>query len=304
MKTRLTPYYINLVYDACLKSFWRKRALSKFLRQCGVSESFIATWGPEESKRDILDRLFLELPKTDHGRSGLVRIATCLMDQQSFPDLTNWEDSATKIKDAHDAVSRLRLYHSRQQDDLQSEEEKARARDEFRRKQEQVTRSQQSLQKLNERLTELGKQLGQQRAGYDFQDWFYDLLDFSEIPARKPYVHDGRQIDGSLTLSGTTYLIELKFTAEQAGAPDIDTFFRKVTSKADNTMGIMVSISGYSSIARKEASGEKTPILLLDHGHVYLVLGGIMGFGDIIDRVRRHASQTGEAYLSASEFSG
>ena len=66
---------------------------------------------------------------------------------------------------------------------------------------------------------------------------------FSEIPNRKPYVHGGRQIDGSLTLSGTTYLVELKFTAEQAGVGNIDTFFKKVSSKADNTMGIMVSIS-------------------------------------------------------------
>lgn len=304
MKTRLTPYYTNLVYDACLKSFWRKKALSKFLRQCGVSESFISTWTPEESKRDFLDRLFAELPKTDRGRSGLLRIATCLMDQQSFPDLENWEDSAIKIKGAHDAVSRLRVYHSRQQDELQSEEEKARVREEFRNRQEQVTRSQQSLQKLNDGLNELGRRLGEQQSGYDFQDWFFALLDFSEIDNRKPYVHDGRQIDGSLTLSGTTYLIELKFTAEQASAPDIDTFYRKVTSKADNTMGIMVSISGYSSIARNEASGERTPILLLDHSHLYLVLGGIMGFGDVIERLRRHASQTGEAYLPASAFSG
>ena len=69
-------------------------------------------------------------------------------------------------------------------------------------------------------------------------------------------------------------------------------------------MGVMVSISGYSSVARQEASGERTPLLLLDHGHLYLVLGGIMGMADVIDRVRRHASQTGEAYLAASDFGG
>ena len=67
-------------------------------------------------------------------------------------------------------------------------------------------------------------------------------------------------------------------------------------------MGIMVSISGYSSVAKKEASGAKTPILLLDHGHIYLVLGGIMGLADVIDRIRRHASQTAEAYLAANDF--
>lgn len=90
----------------------------------------------------------------------------------------------------------------------------------------------------------------------------------------------------------------------QADAPDVDTFFKKVTSKADNTMGVMVSISGYSSVAREEASGDRTPLLLLDHSHFFLVLGGIMSLAEVIERVRRHASQTGEAYLVASEFSG
>jgi hypothetical protein len=302
MKTKLTPYYVELVYDACLKSFWRKRALSKFLRHAGIAESFIATWLEGESKRDFLDRLFVALPKTDKGRIGLLRISKSLMEQRTFPDLLNWEDSAQKIKDAHDAVSKLRMYHDRQEEEIQSEEEKRKAIELFRKRQEEVSRSQHTLQQLSDQLNELGKKLGTQQAGYDFQSWFFSLLDFSEIPNRKPYVHGGRQIDGSLTLAGTTYLVELKFTKSQADASDIDTFYKKVTNKADNTMGIMVSISGYSQIAIKEASGAKTPILLLDHGHLYIVLSGIMGMSDVIDRVRRHASQTCQAYLSTNDF--
>ena len=218
MKTKLTPYYIDLTYDACLKSFWRKQALAKFLRRSGISESFLATWGPEESKRSFLDRLFLELPKTDRGRTGLLRIAESLIEQRSFPDLENWEDSAKKIKDAHDAVSKLRIYHDRQDEEIQSEEEKRKAQEAFQKRQEEVSRSQKTLQELSEQLNDLGKKLGTQQAGYDFQSWFFNLLDFSEIPNRKPYVHEGRQIDGSLTLAGTTYLVELKFTASQADA--------------------------------------------------------------------------------------
>src|SRR5271157_5542878 len=105
---------------------------------------------------------------------------------------------------------------------------------------------------------------GTQGAGYAFQDWFYDLLDFSEITNRRPYISKGRHIDGSLTVSGTTYLIELKFTTDQAGSTDIDSLYKKVITKADNTLGIMVSISGYSKVAIEEASGDKTPLLLMD----------------------------------------
>ena len=304
MKVRLTPYYIELVYEACLKSFWRRQALTRFLRQCGISESFLGGWSSDESKRDLLDRLFSILPTTDSGRAALLRISKLLMEQRSFPDLLNWEDSPQKIKDAHDAVSRLRIHHEKQEEVLQSEDASRKAREAFKQKQDEITRSQKSLEALAADLNDLGQRLGTKEAGYSFQDWFYNLLDFSEVTNRKPYVHDGRQIDGSLTISGTTYLVELKFTTGQAGAPDIDTFYKKVTTKADNTMGIMVSISGYSSVAKKEASGDRTPLLLLDHGHLYLVLGGVMGFVDVIERIRRHASQTGEAYLPVSDFSG
>lgn len=304
MKTRLTPHYIALVYEACLTSFWRRRALANFLRQCGVSQPFLESWAPGESKRDVLDRLFLELPKSDLGRSALLRMASFLMEQESFPDLANWEDSDAKISKAHDAVAQLRRHHSRQQAEIQSDEDKVKARKRFAEEQRKATRSQKTLSSLNDRLNVLAGSLGEQQAGYDFQDWFYELLDFSEISNRKPYSHKGRQIDGSLTVSGTTYLVELKFTTGPATATDIDSFYKKITTKADNTMGVMVSISGYSSVAKREASGARTPMLLLDHGHLYMVLGGIMGFGDLVDRIRRHASQTGEAHLAAADFSG
>lgn len=129
-------------------------------------------------------------------------------------------------------------------------------------------------------------------------------MQFYEVSYRQPYTTDGRQIDGSVTVTGTTYLIELKFTNSPIGSPDIDTFIRKVTTKADNTMGIFLSMSGFNSGAQKEASKDRTPIILLDSQHIFYSLSGIMSFPDIIERVRRHASQTGEAYLPTSAFSG
>jgi len=67
-------------------------------------------------------------------------------------------------------------------------------------------------------------------------------------------------------------------------------------------MGVMVSISGFSSTAIAEASRPGTPMLLLDHAHIYLALGGMVAFGEIVERARRHASQTGEAYLAPAHI--
>lgn len=302
MNGDINPHLIELVYNAVLKSFWRKQALRKFLRNCRISESFLSTWNVEESKREFLDRLFTELPKSERGRAAIFKIAQFLLEQKSFPDLEHWENSADMIRDASQSLNILKKYLEEKQQEKQEQKEREEIQKRGRERKEEIKKFESDLQKLDLRLQELSYRLGTQQAGYDFQNWFFDLLDFNEIPNRRPYNYAGRQIDGSLTLAGTTYLVELKFTTEQSGATDIDSFLKKVNDKADNTMGIMVSISGYSMVAINSASGPKTPLLLLDHGHLYLILGGILKFTDVVERVRRHASQTSEAYLSVSKF--
>jgi hypothetical protein len=272
------------------------------LRQAGIAESFLATWMPEESKRDFLDRLFSKLPDQPNGQEVILSLARDLAQQDTFPDLAGWEDSELKIKDARTAVTALRSALSKVDDQVRGERERREAQERFRAFQDEVRRSRQTLESLGNRLNALATRLGSQEAGYEFQDWFYSLMDFFEVTNRRPYVVGGRQIDGSITISGTTYLVELKFTKAQADAPDIDSLVKKVTDKADNTMGIMVSISGYSSTAITEASGRRSPLLLVDHRHLYHVIGGATTFGELVDRIRRHASQTGESYLGPEGF--
>lgn len=302
MAKRLATNFIDLVYSSALRSFWRRKALARFLRQHGVSENFLAAWSQEESKRDLLDRLFAKLQTIPGGQKIIINMARDLTELASFPDLMGWEDSEPKIEAAEKARNLLRMAVSKLNAQERSEKDRREAQERFRDLQAESRRSQETLKSLDGRLKNLSTRLGSQQAGYDFQVWFYDLMNYFEIVNRRPYTHGGRQIDGSLTVSGTTYLVELKFTGGQIGANEIDSLHKKVADKADNTMGIMVSISGYSSVAIAEASGPRALLLLLDHTHLYLSLSGIMDFSEIIDRARRHASQTGESYLPGGRF--
>jgi hypothetical protein len=304
MAKRLAATVITLIYEATLKSFWRRNALSRFLRQAGVAQSFISSWGSQESKRQFLDRLFATLPQQAKGQELLLAMARDLAEQSDFPDLKGWEDSELKLQEARAAVAALRTAFGKLEDQVESEREREKSRRRMQEIQRESRRSQQTLESLAARLSDLATKIGSQEAGYEFQTWFYDLMDFFEVVNRRPYTASGRQIDGSITVSGTTYLVELKFTRDQVGATDIDSVVKKINDKADNTMGVMVSMSGYSTIALTEASGRRTPLMLMDHRHVYYALGGSAGFGEIVDRVRRHASQTGEAFLPPERFGG
>lgn len=302
MKTRFTPHLVDLTFDAALRSFWRKNALSTFLQRSEIAN--LPAWLPDESKRDYLNRVFELLRRSDRGKGKILQLAQFLAEQTAFPDLQGWEDTAEKLDAATRSVAALKSYLHEQEESLVSEEQRQEARKRLRESQAKARESQQSVQSLSDKLAELSGDLGTPEAGHAFEDWFYSLMQFSEIAARRRYIVDGREIDGSVTIGDTTYLVECKFTAEQSGAPDIDVFRAKVESKADNTMGIFVSISGFSSVAIDAASGKKTPLLLLDHGHIYRVLGGVSSFRDVVERIRRYCSQTGHAYLPASEFDG
>jgi len=274
------------------------------LRASHVAESHLAGWLDEESKRDFLDRTFQKLQASDRGKALIFEMARNLSEQTTFPDLRNWEDSDQKIAGAIKAISELKAYLKAQDEDIRNERDREEAKARAMEERSRIQRSLTDKAKLQERLDTLHPHVGTQKGGYDFQDWFYDLLDFCEIQNRRPYMSNGRQIDGSLTYEGTTYLVELKFTGDQAGATDVDSLRSKVEDKADNTMGIMVSISGYSNVAISGASGRQSKLLIVDATHLYLFLSGSLSFGEIVSRVRRHASQTGEAYLPVAKFNG
>jgi len=301
---KITPRLIELTYESVLKSFWRRKALQKFLLASHVAEKFVATWTTDESKRDLLDRMFPRLQTSDRGKAVIFQIARNLSEQTTFPDLRNWEDSDQKILEALKAVQELKAYLRQQDEEITTEKERQEAQERARSERQRIQRSLTDKTKLQQRLDAMHAKVGTPEGGYEFEEWFYELLNYCEISSRRPYKTNGRQIDGSLTHEGTTYLIELKFTKSQSGATDIDSLKAKVNKMADNTMGIMVSISGYSSIAIADASGSKTTLLVLDASHLYLFLSGGMTFAEIISRVRRHVSQTGQAYLPINQFHG
>ena len=259
MAPRITPHLITLCYDAAVSSFWRKSALRLFLTGVGIGNSYLATWAPEETKRAFLSRMFAELRRNKRGQDAILLMARALAEQREFPDLQHWDDATLKTQQAHAAVGALRRYLANQDDRKDTQADNTAAQERRRILQEQAKRSRDMLDSLSTRLAALSLRLGEQRAGYEFQDWFFDFLEFYEVTCRRPYVVDGRQIDGSLTISETTYLLELKFTSHPAGAEAIDTFYKKVITKADNTMGVMVSVAGYSSVAKQEASGVRPP---------------------------------------------
>lgn len=303
MNKRLSPAFVELTQDALLKAFWFKPSLRLFLQQHNIAERALAQWHADQSKRDFVLWLWPQLVKDEKGQNAILSMARSLSEMKHFPDLERKEDTKVRIPEAREAVARLREAVLTINDTIRETKDAERRR---KAAQEEMTAriaARQSLEKLQSRLTEITPQLGTQPGGYAFERWFYDLAIYFELDSRPGYHANGRQIDGALTIEGTTFLVETKFTDSPIGSPEIDTFMAKIESKADNTMGLFVSLSGFNDGAKRSASKQRTPMLLLDHGHIVnLILPGVMTLPQVVSRIKRHASQTGSSYLAASEF--
>lgn len=183
MSEKLPSHFVDLVRDALLKSFWRKPTLRQFLLRHRVKEAFLATWAPEETKRDILDRLFPKLETTDDGRQVIKQIAVSLSEQIAFPDLKGWEDEALKLANATEAVNNLKKYVQSVRADEGKERERQAIKEAARKTRAQKLAETSSIEALGKQLAELVQLQGTQDGGYKFQDWFYRLADFLKLNA-------------------------------------------------------------------------------------------------------------------------
>ncbi|MFD3473138.1 hypothetical protein ACFWWM_43890 [Streptomyces sp. NPDC058682] len=77
-------------------------------------------------------------------------------------------------------------------------------------------------------------------------------------------------------------------------------FRANIERKGKNTLGLYVSMSGYSSDALAVYS-YSTPFITMDGLDFMAVLDQRIRLDDLLDRKKRHASQTGHCYLPVTE---
>jgi hypothetical protein len=62
-----------------------------------------------------------------------------------------------------------------------------------------------------------------------------------------------------------------------------------------------IAVNGFTSGAIAEHS-QGTPLLLMDGSRLFAVLDERIALGDLLERLRRHAAQTGSPYLATQKI--
>lgn len=145
--------------------------------------------------------------------------------------------------------------------------------------------------------------LTEQKRGYELERLLLDLARLEGAAARPPFMADGEQIDGLIVHERRPFLLESKWTIEPVPASAVYSFRSKVEGKLGGTIGLFVSMAGFSrEVPDVLRYGKQLNVLLIDGGDVRLALTAKHRLLDILDMKILHAAQYGEVYYTYQRY--
>jgi len=115
---------------------------------------------------------------------------------------------------------------------------------------------------------------------------------------RSRYRPQGEEIDGSFVHHGRPMLLEAKWTAEPVAASTLYQFRGKVDGKLVGTVGLFISMGGYSKDAVDAlVAGKTLNLILADGDDMRLIADGELGIQEAIDLKLRAAAEEGTPFV-------
>ncbi len=303
MPKKIAPAAIVALREALTNLYWYKGDLRSFLASTLTNPALLSrlNWG--DCKRNIVSQLvgFLE-KRQDEYQSDLLRLMTEVARVDDFSHLERLEGGKDKAAAARASVGALRklatAHDALFEDQKKMEERRRKAHEELLR----TTAVREKLEQLKqEYFTLLGSDEPQQR-GYRLERIIRELFELFDLDPRASFKIVGEQIDGAFTFDATDYLFEGKWQQEPVGAAELDVLAGKLSRKLDNTLGLFLSINGFSEDGVKAHSSGRRMMILTDGSDLMAVLEGRIDLLQLLLRKRREASQTGNIYLRIHEI--
>jgi hypothetical protein len=138
--------------------------------------------------------------------------------------------------------------------------------------------------------------------GRDFELILNAMLNEDNLEARTSYRPRGEEIDGAFWLDGRVVLLEAKWTASVHPASSLYQFKGKVDGKLVGTVGLFVSMAGYSTDAVDAlVAGKELNVILADGEDINQIVEGKVGPAEAIRWKLRQAGEFGNPYAPLSD---
>ena len=303
MAKKIAPASIQALKEALTLVYWYKSELRSFLSQCLSDPQVLSRLNWEDYKRNIVATLVDHLAMNeDVYQRDLIRLMSEVCRVTDFSHLRKLEDGDKKVAEAKAAIEALRAQLKGYQDIEKEKKEAEERRKQAHERLMKVNAVQKELDRLKTEFFALVGSDNPQQRGFSLEKVLKGLFNVFDLDPKASFRITGEQIDGAFSFEGTDYLLEAKWQQDPVAAKDLDGMAGKLSRKLENTLGLFLSINGFSEDAVKAHSSGRRLVVLMDGSDLMAVLEGRIDLVHLLLRKRRKAAETGNIYLRIHEI--
>ncbi|MFZ3590352.1 hypothetical protein ACOI1C_14130 [Bacillus sp. DJP31] len=302
-KKAVSSAAINALKESLTCIYWYKKDLRSFLMHSIEDSRILSVINWDDYKRNIVSGLIDYLARDqERYKQDLLDLMYEVVKIKDFSHLERLDNGKEKAKITKESVAALeKLYKTHEgyileQENIHKRRKKAQIK---QLKQKAVSKK---LEGLKSQFYQLVTSTNPQSRGYELEKILKELFVLFDLDPKSSFKIQGEQLDGAFTFDNMDYLVEAKWQKELTGIQDFDAFSGKISRKLDNTLGLFISINGFSEDAVKAHSTGRRLMILMDGSDLMAVLEGRIDLTQLLLLKRRHASQTGNIYLRSHEM--
>lgn len=289
------PSVVEALGEALRCLYWYKDDLRSFLTRAGLPRETTGLLDWTAPKRVLVRALLDRLSQQpDRGTALISNLIDAVVEQEDFLHLRRLEDGERKAEDARVAVERLKDLLGRESIAERAERARAQNRTEADRRRNELAERKTSLAAIDREFAILHSTSNEQRRGLDFEPFLRRLFALFDLDPRGAFTLPGEQTDGSIRLDSQLFLVEARWRMKPSDPDDIRSFRGKVEEKLDNTLGLYISMNGFTDEAIKRAAVPPAKVILLDGQDLILAIQGHVDLLEMLRKKIRRAAETGE----------
>lgn len=227
------------------------------LKPAGINKDYFQSltkqkndFGKWLTKREIASRIIAAIENHANYEKIMRSIIKTASEWNQFHLSDDEYEARATVQKAREVLGVLDLWEEKES----KEREQAREKDEKEKKAQKENDLIKQLQLLLLTYDSIsGKSGNPQMRGTILEDIVnrlfnaYDLMEQLTVAQAFRRNANGEQIDGAFKLDGWHYIVEMKWTSQVSGIRELDSLYGKVSRSGKQTMGVFISINGWSS---------------------------------------------------------
>jgi len=289
--------------ESVINLFWKKEDVRGLFRRCAVPNDLITSQDWNAYKYYIVTPVLDRLNSSEEGLGPLRRILQETLEYTDGDHLLWLQDGQKRKREAERCLEHLRLlvkdYDAMRRTEQEQRESRQRQAQEGQGKAAFNTR----LVDIYQRFLAYHQNPNRQQRGYALEEILYDIFLLFELNPQSAFRRTGEQIDGAFYQDGSHFLLEAKWTSSPSNLSDLRDLDGAVSSSLDNTLGLFVSLNGFTQEALDSyAQGNRPKLICMDGMDLMAVLSTQIDLNDLLKRKRDIAVQRRIIHASVTKI--